>query len=301
MSGKHKVSSPVMYSILCLITLAFAIVAYQSAANPEFRWFLQPTAQAAPDREHEIICFDVRSENEMKIYAFSPTVKEATIELHVRGDNIVLDPPVQGCRGLSRNDRDPLVTVRQKNPLKPMWVNYYQNAWYGASGGKPDLKYKYSLPFQKGESCRINQGYRGSTHQQGSSTEYAVDFDLPLYSPIYASRDGEVVAFKANSNVTGSTPEFDRYANRIMIKHSDGSYAGYAHLCQDGVCVKLGEWVHKDQLIGLSGNTRQTIGPHLHFCVFYFDEKHRQVSVPVVFESRDGLYENPKSGDVVTK
>jgi peptidoglycan glycosyltransferase len=53
------------------------------------------------------------------------------------------------------------------------------------------------------------------------------------------------------------------YGNAILIDHGNGYQTLYAHLSQ--VSVYCGAKVEKGQLIGLSGNTGNSTGPHLHF------------------------------------
>ena len=48
----------------------------------------------------------------------------------------------------------------------------------------------------------------------------------------------------------------------------------------NGVLVKNGEKVEKGQLIGYSGNTGFTRGPHLHFVV----RKEKDIAIPIFFE-----------------
>lgn len=53
------------------------------------------------------------------------------------------------------------------------------------------------------------------------------------------------------------------YGNNIVIKHGNGTYSQYGHLSK--IQVRVGEKVGKGERIGLSGNTGNTTGPHLHF------------------------------------
>jgi murein DD-endopeptidase MepM/ murein hydrolase activator NlpD len=47
-----------------------------------------------------------------------------------------------------------------------------------------------------------------------------------------------------------------------MIDHGWGVYSGYAHLSE--FMVVPGQWVHKGDVIGLSGMTGRTSGAHIH-------------------------------------
>ena len=53
-----------------------------------------------------------------------------------------------------------------------------------------------------------------------------------------------------------------------MIHHNDGSFAQYIHLQKNGAEVKAGNKVKQDELIGYSGNTGWSNGPHLHLSIF---------------------------------
>jgi murein DD-endopeptidase MepM/ murein hydrolase activator NlpD len=56
------------------------------------------------------------------------------------------------------------------------------------------------------------------------------------------------------------------YGKWILIKHPNGLSTLYAHL--SGIAVGAGEEVKTGQLIGYSGNTGYSTGPHLHFGVY---------------------------------
>lgn len=53
------------------------------------------------------------------------------------------------------------------------------------------------------------------------------------------------------------------YGNCITIRHSDGKVTRYAHLSK--ILVSSGEYVEQGEKIGLSGNTGNSTGPHVHF------------------------------------
>lgn len=65
---------------------------------------------------------------------------------------------------------------------------------------------------------------------------------------------------KAGPNGGGDGPA---YGNAIVIKHDNNTYSQYAHLSQ--VKVSVGQSVSTGQVIGLSGSTGNSSGPHLHF------------------------------------
>ena len=53
--------------------------------------------------------------------------------------------------------------------------------------------------------------------------------------------------------------------NHVIIDIGNGNYAFYAHLQPGSLRVKLGDKVHRGQVVGLVGNTGNSTEPHLHF------------------------------------
>ena len=72
-------------------------------------------------------------------------------------------------------------------------------------------------------------------------------------TPVMAMADGRV-AFAGQLDIRG---------NYVMIDHGHGIFSGYAHFSQ--VHVTRGQSVKKGQIIGVSGNTGRSSGPHLHW------------------------------------
>lgn len=77
-------------------------------------------------------------------------------------------------------------------------------------------------------------------------------------TPVMSVHGGTVV--KAGPNGGGDGPA---YGNAIVIKHDNNTYSQYAHLST--VKVSVGQSVSTGQVIGLSGSTGNSSGPHLHF------------------------------------
>lgn len=72
-------------------------------------------------------------------------------------------------------------------------------------------------------------------------------------TPVGAMAAGEVV-FARQLAIRG---------NYVLINHGWGIYTGYAHFSE--ITVQRGDIVGKGQIIGMSGNTGRSSGPHLHW------------------------------------
>lgn len=93
----------------------------------------------------------------------------------------------------------------------------------------------------------------GVLTQNFHSGHNGLDFGIPVGTPITSTMDGKVV--HAGWNDQG-------YGNLVIVEN--GAYRTYyAHL--SSIPVSVGDFVTAGTAIGLSGNTGNSTGPHLHY------------------------------------
>ncbi len=190
------------------------------------------------------------------------------------------------------------------SPIAESLITDYESSYGWVKGSvfsQHDDSYLYRLPFAIGTSARVSQGYNGGLSHKGLSA-YAIDFSLPIGTPVYAAREGEVVGVDVTNNLGGPSPEYRTYMNYINIRHSDGTLGNYYHLKLGGSAVKIGDVVKKGQLIAYSGNTGYTTAPHLHFSVSKVDpiSMRRPMNLPIKIQTLQGIVSNPREGDYYT-
>ncbi len=105
-------------------------------------------------------------------------------------------------------------------------------------------------------------GYRTHPVLGHSKFHEGLDFACQTGTPIYAS--GNAIVETADYNEHG-------YGININLDHQNGYRTKYAHLSE--LKVKQGQKVKRGQLIGYSGSTGMSSGPHLHYEVSYNNVK----------------------------
>lgn len=95
---------------------------------------------------------------------------------------------------------------------------------------------------------RTSPGGIGSTNHKGT------DIGRVGYtSSVYASKAGTVIVSQYSSS----------YGNYVVISHGSGNTTLYAHMSSRKVSV--GQYVNQGDVIGITGSTGNSTGPHLHF------------------------------------
>jgi murein DD-endopeptidase MepM/ murein hydrolase activator NlpD len=99
------------------------------------------------------------------------------------------------------------------------------------------------------------QVYNGNGHN-------GIDIGIPTGTKIKSASDG-IVKGIGNTDLACPNASFGKW---VLIEHNNGLSSLYAHLSVVG--VKAGQHITDDEIIGLSGMTGYSTGPHLHFTVY---------------------------------
>lgn len=230
--------------------------------------------------------------------------QEESIELHARNSNLFpvtveLDMELKHLRP---DKRLPVVDFIPPNQDKKMvalsfvdksqgWDIQSRYRYYmGNIFVRHRDSFAYRMPFPRGETYRVDQGFGGAFSHQGD-LRHALDFNMPTGTQVYAARGGTVVMMEEENNQGGASEDMMNFANFVTIMHDDGTFADYTHLRHRGVEVQLGQEVRMGQLIGYSGATGYATGPHLHFVVKKAKKGGGFLSIPVKFTTKDGIME----------
>lgn len=94
------------------------------------------------------------------------------------------------------------------------------------------------------------------TKQQQMHT--GTDLGVPQGTPVYATADGYISQQQHKS-------AGDPRGNNVSVTHPGGQETRYAHLDRFSPEALKGGWVKQGTLLGYSGTTGRSTGPHLHY------------------------------------
>jgi LysM repeat protein len=123
--------------------------------------------------------------------------------------------------------------------------------------------YSYKAPKTNGSLGKNNLSTSGyyirpttGVKTQGIHGYNAIDIGTHVGTSVVSSASGKVIISRDYGWNGG-------YGNYIVIQHENGTQTLYAHMSQN--IVSAGQSVVRGQVIGYSGNTGKSTGPHLHF------------------------------------
>lgn len=246
--------------------------------------------------EQNLCIYEVESDDVFRLFARNLDLYDISLELKFELENMsALGGRVQHHVVESNADKL-LAELRTIDFSKPSGYQYsyrYQNGNIDAEHNSSEV---YQLPYEHGQTFYVGQSCNTNGTHQGGSNHQAVDFMMPIGTPVHAARDGLVVNYYQLSNSGGLSSMHQDKGNFIEIKHTDGTVANYHHLRLMGVKVDKGQIVKRGELIGLSGNTGFSSGPHLHFAVTKLNRVGKVESIAVNFRAKRGLLSCPRAG-----
>lgn len=107
----------------------------------------------------------------------------------------------------------------------------------------------------------ITQKFWNKSNRYKSGYHNGVDWSMPKGTPLLAIFDGTVTLIERWSLVG--------YGRHVKIRSTDGRFVAlYGHMLEIPDKFKVGDKVKAGQVLGLSGNTGMSIGPHLHLTLW---------------------------------
>ena len=147
------------------------------------------------------------------------------------------------------------VTLRP-NPNRPgtFISGRITQAFLGSYSGEREGYVRTDLPIDRGNKVSFyKSSYRAHLH-------LAIDYACPIGTPVYAVRDGVVVA-QGRYAYTGEYYTILRIRRNLRYQ----VVALYTHLEPGTFRFKVGDRVNRGQIIAKTGNSGWSTGPHLHF------------------------------------
>jgi murein DD-endopeptidase MepM/ murein hydrolase activator NlpD len=95
-----------------------------------------------------------------------------------------------------------------------------------------------------------------------SGTHSGVDFRASVGTPVMAMADGAILGV-GDTDLTCSGASFGKF---VFIRYNDGLSSTFGHLSL--IKVSEGQIVKRGEIVGYSGNTGHTTGPHLHVSLY---------------------------------
>ena len=134
----------------------------------------------------------------------------------------------------------------QGNPNTGNATTDVVTSWMGTGG--------YMWPEKASKKVTSPFGKRSSPGGIGSTNHKGVDIGGVGYTTqVLASKAGTVIVSQYSNS----------YGNYVVVSHGSGNTTLYAHMSSRS--VSAGQYVQQGQVLGITGSTGNSTGPHLHF------------------------------------
>ena len=173
--------------------------------------------------------------------------------------------------------------VNVVSPVKGLATNRF---WNFGSGPNHDGYDVHEWPQERYAYDILVLDDTGSSHEKTDRVSMATNCNFYAYGqPVFAVKGGTVDgADDTQLENFGHTPNPNAELNNfVLIKHDDGTYAGYYHLRTGKNKVKKGDPVTAGEQIGEIGNAGGSSEPHLHFGYTTTDPTGRGSITPTIF------------------
>jgi murein DD-endopeptidase MepM/ murein hydrolase activator NlpD len=148
--------------------------------------------------------------------------------------------------------------------------------FYDADGNN-SRKFLIRQPI-RGDEARLTSGFGVRYHPLLNTRKLhtGVDWAAPIGTPILAAGTGVI----EEAGLKG------QYGNYIRIRHANGYQTAYAHMSRFAPGAVAGAKVRQNQVIGYSGNSGFSTGPHLHYEVLVNNQFVDPLAIQVPRERR---------------
>ena len=203
-------------------------------------------------------------------------------------ENVSSSTPRDGFKMLPPRSETELLVVSKAVQNEELKFEYEFQFLPGEPGAEHRPQRPYRLPFALSSTIPVSQAFPDVMTHGDPSSQYAIDFVMPVGTHVFAAREGVVIEvasdfFEHGTNLKADGPR----ANVVRVLHDDGTMSLYGHLNWNSIRVVPGQRLARGEYLADSGNTGFTTGPHLHFVV----QRNRGgalVSVPIEFAGSGG-------------
>jgi murein DD-endopeptidase MepM/ murein hydrolase activator NlpD len=229
-----------IFLILFFLLAIFFIIIYLNESlevSQEEEDFARSEYQKMKQTHH--VLYETMTQVQKDLFEKEQELEEATIRMD----------QIESRMGLSSSEESPLderivqaeLSAQQLAPLMRYIPNGSPVEYHGITS-----KYGYRIH----PRLKTREFHRGT------------DMKAKMKTPVYATADA-VVEFAGFHKSSG-------FGNLIILSHNYGFRTYFGHL--NKVVVKSGTYIKKGDLIGYTGNSGLSSGPHLHYEVRYIQQ-----------------------------